>query len=290
MLYWSKSYPENRKSVGLNRLRKACQNYFMVFDEEGKHQPGKSYRERLMALHNVHHGKRCFVMGNGPSLARMNLSLLKEEITIGSNGIFKKFSEIGFPTTYFTMEDTEQVEDREDELASISGTTRFFALYNAHCIPARDDTLFLNIERTSHGEGHQGKRWKHLYPQFSLDLASAVYLGATITYINIQLAFFLGCDPIYLIGVDHNYGAITKKYKSGKIDIDDKVMDELQNSHFISDYHSVGGRFGVPYTEQQEMAYAHSYFVVKSFGRNIFNAGYDSHLEIFPKVSFDSLF
>lgn len=290
MIYWSKQYPENKQKEGLKRLQRACSNFFMYTDSQGNHIPEKSYRERLMSLHNIHKGRRCFILGNGPSLGNTNLSLLKDEITIGSNGIFLKFDEIGFSTTYFTMEDAEQVEDREQQLETVKGPTRIFALYNSYCIPERDDTIFANVERCSHGSGSQGKRFKDIYPQFSLDFASVVYLGATITYINIQLAYYLGCDPIYLIGLDHNYGEALNKYSPGKIDITDDVLKELDNAHFIPGYHSVGGRFGVPYVEQQEMAYAHAYYTLQAQGRNIFNASTATKLTIFPTVNYEDLF
>ncbi len=42
-------------------------------------------RSRLGKLEGIFTGKRCFVMGNGPSLLKCDLALLADEITIGSN-------------------------------------------------------------------------------------------------------------------------------------------------------------------------------------------------------------
>jgi len=285
MIVWTKSFPNIEKIVGYYRLRKAQLNYFEHFKFGFRRTPG--YHEKIASLANKHKGKRCFVIGNGPSLRKMDLSCLKDEITIGSNGIYKMFDEIGFKTTYFTMEDIAQVEDRRKELSEVTDTTRLFALYNAYCIPTRDDTFFINVEKESYPTN---KRWAEYYPQFSVDLASSVYLGSTITYINLQLAFHLGCNPVYVIGVDHSYGEISKILPPGKVTITEEILKKIKNAHFIDDYHKIGGTFGVPYVKEQEQAYRKALEVFQLYGRPIYNAGVDSHLDIFPKVHFKDLF
>ena len=32
-----------------------------------------------------------------------------------------------------------------------------------------------------------------------------MFEGSTVTYTALQLAYFMGCDPVILIGVDHNF-------------------------------------------------------------------------------------
>ena len=56
----------------------------------------KKNKKKLAAFHNVHTGKRCFIIANGPSLRQTNLSLLKNEITIGMNRIYLNSAETGF--------------------------------------------------------------------------------------------------------------------------------------------------------------------------------------------------
>ena len=57
--------------------------------------------QKLAALKGIHNGERCFVIGNGPSLKNMDLSLLKGEYTIGTNRIYLMFAELGFPVSYY---------------------------------------------------------------------------------------------------------------------------------------------------------------------------------------------
>jgi hypothetical protein len=294
MIVWTPEFPSHERPLGYLRLLMARYRYFERYCIGRVSRPWMvglvkqpGYHERIARLANTHRGQRCFILGNGPSLRKMDLSSLKNEVTIGSNGIYKMFGEMGFKTTYFTMEDIAQVEDRRSELPTVTDTTRLFALYNAYCIPLRDDTLFMNVERHSY-PFHE--RWAEFYPQFSVDLASVVYLGSTITYINLQLAFHLGCDPVYLIGVDHDYGEITELLPPGKITVTEEVLEKIKDVHFVEEYHEVGSTFGVPYVKEQEQAYRMALETYQVYGRSVFNAGIDSKLDVFPRVDFKELF
>ena len=45
-------------------------------------------------------GKRCFVIGNGPSLIKTDVSLLRNEYTFGMNRVYLAFEEWGFQTSF----------------------------------------------------------------------------------------------------------------------------------------------------------------------------------------------
>lgn len=289
---WSREFPLWEKIWGYRRLRAVRARFFEHYafrPSQGwpfvKRDPG--YHGKIASLWNKHQGRRGFIIGNGPSLSQMDLSPLKNEITIGSNGIFLKFEEMGFHTTYFTMEDPKQIEDRRRQLEAVKGPLKLYGVHNAYAFKPDEDTLFMNVEYESHP---LNERWRDFYPGFSTDIASVVYLGTTITYINLQLAFFLGLNPVYIIGCDHSYGPIAEKFPPGKIEITPEVFDLLKQAHFIDSYHKIGGTFGVPYVKEQEKAYARALEMFHASGREIYNAGVNSKLDIFPRTDFHSLF
>ena len=289
---WTMSFPEDEKVSAIQRWMTAQQKYFDYMEQKTSEgaptytvKPG--YRSKLRELAGKHTGKRCFVLGNGPSLKDMDINPLRNEITIGSNGVYRMFDEWGFCTTYFTMEDVAQVEDRRYELSSIQGPTRIFGVDNAYCVEERDDTLFANVIRYSHPSDSW---WKNFYPGFSIDFSSCVYLGSTVSYLNLQLAFYLGCNPIYVIGIDHDYGPLQKMFPPGKIEITPEVLSLLEKVHCIKGYHKVGGRIGIPYVAEQEKAFQKALDVYQDFGKQIFNAGFNSKLDIFPRANFSELF
>lgn len=247
----------------------------------------KGYHGQLGDLANKHAGKRCFIVANGPSLTQLDLSKLKGEVTIGSNGVYKLFDELGFPLTYFTMEDARQIEDRRKALPDLEGSTRVFPLRSSYCIKPRSDTIFCNLEKESYPTH---KRYKELYPLFSQDFASAVYLGSTVTYFNLQLAFHLGCDQVYLIGLDHDYGEIVEKLPPGKVKITREVYEMIKDSHFQAGYHKIGGYIGVPYVTYQEQGFRKARSVFESRGRHVYNASAHSKLDVFDREDYNSLF
>lgn len=289
---WTHAFPESERPDAVDRWQLAQARFY---DQVRKHQDHngitcnimKGYQSRLRELAGKYGGKRCFVLGNGPSLQKMDLSPLKNEITIGSNGVYRLFESWGFCTTFFTMEDVEQVEDRRHELPNVKGPIRIFSLDNSYCIEPREDTLFANVVRYSHPFESW---WQQYYPGFSPDFSSAVYLGSTVTYLNLQLAFYLGCNPVYIIGVDHDYGLLPKMYPPGKLEITSEVLELLESIHCVKGYHKLGGKIGVPYVKEQEKAFCKALDFYSAWGRQVYNAGLNSKLDVFPRIDFEDLF
>ena len=290
MIVWSSRFPGHQKPLGYLRLLRARHLYFdrLGFGrrESGgigvKTIPG--HQSRLADLWQTKKGQPCFILGNGPSLNKMDLSPLKDQITIGFNGLYKLFPEWGWHTNYLVFEDIEQTEIRGPEIPAIRGPQKLAAIYNAYAFAHCDDLLYMNcryIDRVY---------WRTLRPMFSVDFANIVYLGSTVTYIGLQLAFHLGCSPVYVIGVDHNYGKLPELFPPGKIEITAENIDLVRQCHFSENYYKIGDVIGVPNVEAQEDFYRHARKVYEQHGRKVFNAGVDSKLDVFERVPFDSLF
>jgi hypothetical protein len=61
---------------------------------------------RLAALKDVHRGERCFIIGNGPSLKKTDLSRLSGEFTFGMNRFYLLFDE---PLAQDTLADPQSM-------------------------------------------------------------------------------------------------------------------------------------------------------------------------------------
>jgi len=140
--------------------------------------------------------KRCFVIGNGPSLNKTDLSLLKNEITFAVNGFFLEADDLDWTPTFYVVEDHLVAEDRAEFIKDFKGPIKFFPIYLGYCLPESDDTIFYNHRpRVSYPEGFD----------FSLNADEITYAGCTVTFSALQLAAYLGFKEIYLIGVDADY-------------------------------------------------------------------------------------
>lgn len=236
----------------------------------------RSNAYRLKALRGAHAGQRCFVMGNGPSLMSHDLGLLSSEVTIGSNGHYLIWDQIEWKPTYYTVEDRLTAEDRGSALRDLTGPTFVFALDLAGLLgPPTPTALYVNMPR-----------FYTRFPRFSSDLSRRAYFGGTVSYFSIQLAAYLGCDPIYLIGCDHNY-AVPDKTKSGEV-LQAGAGGDVNHMH--PDYFKPGARWNEPNIARMEASYRCARQHLEEAGVRIRNATTGGHLEVFERVPFDSLF
>ena len=80
----------------------------------------KQSRKGLEAFHNIHQGKRCFILGNGPSLKQTDLSKLRNEYTFGMNRIYLAFEELGFQTSYYVSVNDLVIEQCAKEILNLN--------------------------------------------------------------------------------------------------------------------------------------------------------------------------
>ncbi|MEZ6011338.1 MAG: 6-hydroxymethylpterin diphosphokinase MptE-like protein [Hyphomonas sp.] len=290
MIAWSPRFPKWKYPLGYLRLIAARHRYF---DRIGLKKDERGLRigilqgdgRKLAALKDQGAGRRAFIIGNGPSLKQMDLVALKDEITIAANGAYKSFDKWGFTSDYLLFEDIEQTEIRGNEIRNVCGPTKIASIYNAHAIarPWRG-LLFMNARLADE------RYWKDPGIQFSRDFSHAVYLGSTITYVALQLAYHLGCEKVYLIGVDMDYGPLCDMFPPGKLVVTSENLDLVRQAHFTPDYYQVGDVIGVPDTQLQTEAFNVAKAAFETAGRQVFNAGVGGKLDVFDRVDFTSLF
>lgn len=291
MIVWTPLFPAYKRPLGYWRLVMARYRYFVHYGLcKGLHlgwgRPHKKpgYQLVLRSWRNKYQGRRCFILGNGPSLAKMNLDPLRHEITMGCNAIYKKYPEWGWHNNYLFFEDTEQTEIRGPEIGKVKGPIKLAATYNAYAFKADSDTLFFEARRAD------PFYWQHLHPRFSDEFEHIVYIASTVTYIALQFAYHLGCNPVYLIGVDHNYGRLNEFFEPGKIEVTEENYPLVQQCHYDPNYYKIGDVIGVPHLNLMEDGYRKAREVFEANGRQIFNAGIDSHLDIFERCDYEALF
>lgn len=104
---------------------------------------GRANTSRLMAMRGKYKGRRCFVMGNGPSLLECDLNQLGSEITIVSNAHYLIWDQLEYTPTLLAVEDRLVAEDRTKDLKMLSGVTKVFP-YDLRPLlgPSSDSTLF----------------------------------------------------------------------------------------------------------------------------------------------------
>jgi len=225
-------------------------------------------KNRIASYKNIHQGKRCFIIGNGPSLKNTDISKLRNEITFGMNRIYLAFPEWGFDTNYFVSINDLVVEQCAKDISSLS-IPKFLSWHSRPHIDIDKNISFLHTTYTG--------------PKFSKNIENRIWEGATVTFISMQLAFYMGFSEVILIGVDHNF----KSKGTPNTTVTSQGADE---DHFDSRYFGKGFRWQLPDLETSEIGYQLAKEAFEANGRKVVDATIGGKLTIFPKVSYDSLF
>lgn len=230
-------------------------------------------RRRIEAYRNLHQGKRCFVIGNGPSLKQTDLSLLKNEFTFGLNRIYLLFPELGFTTTYLVSVNELVLEQCAAELLQLK-LPRFLTWRARRWFypQANKDQKLMFLDSDFTGEEN-----------FSGDATGRLFEGFTVTYVALQLAYYMGFEEAILVGVDHNFAT------KGPANQTVTSLGDDPN-HFAPGYFGKGFRWQLPDLDGSERAYLMAREAYAKNGRQVLDATVGGKLTIFPKVEYSSLF
>jgi hypothetical protein len=223
--------------------------------------------KRLQFYENRHAGERCFIIGNGPSLRKMDLRPLRNEITFGLNRIYLLFDTLGFTTTYYVSNNSYVIEQCAGEIAELT-CPKFIGWSGRQVIPFTSNTMFV---RSRSG------------PRFCTNIATeGVWGGATVTYMAMQIAYHMGFRKVILIGVDHSFHTNGQPHQLVVSQGDDP-------NHFHPNYFGRGFRWQLPDLETSELAFKLARRQFELAGREIVDATVEGKLQVFPKVDYDEL-
>jgi len=226
-------------------------------------------KQRLISWCNRFEGQRCFLVGNGPSLRNTDLSKLDDEFTFGMNRIYLAFDEYDFKTSCIVSVNDLVMEQCHQDLKTLD-IPKFVTWRARKYFEAGPQTLFLDSDYT-------------LPENFSGDATGRLFEGFTVTYVCLQLAFFMGFSEVILIGVDHNFVTKGEANKTVTSEGDDP-------NHFSASYFGKGFRWQLPDLEGSERAYRMALGAYQADGRQIFDATVNGKLTVFPKADYDRLF
>lgn len=229
--------------------------------------PYRASMGRIVALRDKHQGERCFIIGNGPSLRNTDLSLLRGETTFGLNRIYLLFDNLGFTTTYYVSVNKLVIEQCAHDIERLP-CPKFIDWGARDLISFTADMLFL------YSRGDRG---------FYTDITEGIWQGATVTYVAMQIAYYLGFDKVILIGVDHSFTTKGEPHTTVVSQGDDA-------NHFDPQYFGKGFRWQLPDLQTSELAYRIAKHQFERANREIVDATVDGKLEVFRKVDYHTLF
>lgn len=221
------------------------------------------HSHRLRRFKEIHKGKSCIIIGNGPSLNAMDLAPLRTCYTFGLNKIYLIRDRVDLDLTYHVSVNPLVIEQSVEEFEALQCPT--FLSYRAarRMLKSKDHIYYLMTD----GE------------TFQKDITRELDEGYTVTYVAMQIAYYMGFSRVFLIGVDHNFtasGAPNEK----------QVLQGQDQNHFHPDYFG-NKEWHLPDLEGSELAYLAARFHYKRDGRAIYDATVGGKLQVFPKVSYE---
>lgn len=228
-------------------------------------------QDQLKGYRNAHAGERCFILANGPSLRKMDLSLLEDDITFGMNRIYLLTDELDFSPTYFVSINELVLDQFHDEIKDL--TMPKFLNWNRRGLfdIKREDILYLRFKLG-------------LKDRFSTNLCQPLTSGGTVTYASLQIAYYMGFETVILIGLDHSF-------QSKGIPNRSVVRDqEKDQDHFHPNYFPKGSKWQPPDLLRSELAYQLARDAFEADGRKIIDATDGGKCQVFEKGEFESFF
>jgi len=144
---------------------------------------------KIKKYKNKYKGKRCFVIGNGPSLNKTPMNLLKQEYTFAVNSFLPNGAKrFGFVPSFFCVSDGKALPN----IKEIPKKTLFFFNKFMKGVNKSSENYFpLDYDYwTNHSK----------YPFWPY--SNIVNGASVITDVCIPLAIFMGFKEIYLVGCD----------------------------------------------------------------------------------------
>jgi hypothetical protein len=228
-------------------------------------------QERIKKYQDIHLGEHCFIIANGPSLLKTNLDLIKNSYSFGMNRIYLHFNETSFRPNYYVAVNELVLEQFSKDISQL------------------DMPKFLNWNQRSHFGFHDQncvyvKSKLVVSDFFQNNLTKPLSFGGTVTFVALQIAYYMGFQKVVLIGLDHKYA------DKGTPNKTEKRVTDHDISHFHPYYFPRGIKWQLPDLLRSEIAYEIARNVYENAGREILDATVDGHCTVFEKVDYLSLF
>ena len=166
-------------------------------------------------FYNLHKGEVGLIVANGPGLENIPIEFLKKYPSLGCNRITLMAPE--FVPTYYSCIGFNQVDTPEKR------ATFDAMLGHPDCKAAFINRLFAHHFAYDNIFTIMGGRYYGIENTrfFSLDPLNITGLGFTMTFVLLQIAFYMGFSKVLIVGLDHHYDEGPKKH----FYTDDEVAD-----------------------------------------------------------------
>jgi len=218
-----------------------------------------------------HKGERCFIVGNGPSLLKQDLSYLENETVFCVNYMYKSDLIDVLKPTYYCVVDSSVLksDDFLPDLLSKTDCDAYF--FSWRFLSYLTNPQVDNIDKQRMHFAYA----KHMPSRWSVRTNMHTFASAFINVIcsTIMTALYMGFAEIYLLGCDFNQFIYDKHAYNPQGTVLAYPIANTLRGHAIA-------------AEQHEYLFKLS----KKLETDIFNATPESSLNVYPFVEYQKIF
>ncbi len=219
--------------------------------------------QKILSLKEKYNGKRCFVIGSSPSLNLLDLTKLNNEFVFTVNRGYMLKEKGLLHSSFHVISDTNTFKDNNSKFEQLENFSDKIFCYAGMQPPIKMDTYYFDyIQYQLNKEC-----------SFQNNLLKPLIGYQSVIHFAIQIAYYLGFEDIYLLGVDldfaKNKGHIYKE-------TDEETQRQLE--------HSI--------KEAQTMLYGIKKCgeFLKGAGVNLLNASPSGIVDSIERVKYETLF
>jgi len=202
----------------------------------------------MIAFKNKHAGQPCIIIGNGPSLKNVPDAFLDKYPTFGANRIYLRYQ-----PTYFVAVNPLVIEQNKADIAALECEKFLPGQFGIEC------HSLVSLSRKA----------------FSFEPDVWIYEGHTVTFVSMQLAYYMGFETVLLVGVDHRF-----EYQGNPNE--QRLLEGDDPNHFDPNYFK-GQQWNNPDLERSRQAYQMAENAYRKNGRQIVNLTEGTALDVFEK-------
>ena len=223
------------------------------------------YNPKLEKFKGICEGEKCFIVATGPSITSGDLDLVKKSgcKSFGVNRIYLAFEQTEWRPDFLVVIDDKIMTTYREEIYACDAKVKFLG-----------DQVGIkrNMENVYRLHDHILEFFPDI-PKFSENIERRAYSARTVVYTCIQIACYMGCKEIYLLGTDHNY---------------ERKQTDTSN-HFHKDYYKGNIKPDSYFKEKAELAYRAAEEYAAAHGIKIYNATRGGKLEVFKRKSLEEI-
>lgn len=250
-----RTFSVEQRSVIAGRLRRL---------EQARYGFSRNYaanQRRLSGWRDRYRGETCVILGNGPSMRGFDLERLAGIKCFCLNRGYLMWREQEREPDFLVAVNDLVLQQFGTEIAA-AGQSRF--------VPWDAQALFASVPDTSFIK----TLWQ---PRFHADITTGAWLGGTVTFIAMQIAYHMGFSRAILLGVDHSF-----RHEGAPNQVLLATTDDP--NHFDPTYFGPGTLWHAPDLATSERAYQMAREAFDADGREIVDATVGGHLRIFRRV------